>query len=112
MTVLMLSCTVLLMCVRTRDTMHNSKLVKEVIEIVVFTVPIGLHMNNFMVKQAFDMRLQLQENIKHIKFALKKLEPGETTVSINKTDIVIMTTNRSLGMAPYIRKHKLKQFVD
>ena len=60
-------------------------------------------MNGFVIEQMLNMRLELQENIKHIRLAFKKIKPSEPTVSINETDIVIMTTNRGLGRAPYIR---------
>jgi hypothetical protein len=35
----------------------------------------------------------LKEEIEHIFLALKKVKPSETTISIDETDIVIMTTN-------------------
>ena len=112
MMMLTLSYTVLLMCMRTRHTMCNSKLIKECIEVVILTPPIGLHMNDFMTEQTLNMHLELQENIKHIRLAFKKIKPSEPTVSINETNIIIMTTNRGLGMAPYIRKHKFKRFTN
>ena len=69
-------------------------------------------MNDFVTEQSLNKSLKLQENIKHIRLAFKKIKPSEPTVSINETHIVIMTTNRGLGMAPYIRKHKFKRFID
>ena len=69
-------------------------------------------MNDFMTEQTLNMRLELQENIKHIRLAFKKIKPSELTVSINENDIVIMITNSGLGMAPYIRKVKFKRFTD
>ena len=112
MTMLTLSYTILLMCMRTRHTMCNSKLIKECIEVVILTPPIGLHMNDFMTEQTLNMRLEFQENIKHIRLAFKKIKRSEPSVSTNETGIIIMTTNRGLGMAPYIQKHKLKLFID
>ena len=69
-------------------------------------------MNDFVTEQMLNMRLELQENIKHIGLAFKEIKPSEPAICINETDIVVMTTNRGLGMAPYIRKHKFKQFID
>src|SRR3989337_863536 len=69
-------------------------------------------MNDFVTEQSLNMHLELQENIKHIRLTFKKIKPSEPTVSINETDIVIMTTNRCLGTTPYIRKHKFKRFID
>jgi 20S proteasome alpha/beta subunit len=100
---------ILLMCMRTRHTVQDPKLIKERVEVVVFTPPIGLNMKNFVLKKTLNMCLKLNKNVEHIRFAFNKIKPGEPTVSINKADIVIMATNRRLGMTPYIRKHKLKR---
>jgi hypothetical protein len=66
-------------------------------------------MNNCVLKETLSMSLKLQKNIEHIRFALNKVKPSKSTISVNKTDILIMATNRRLGMAPNIRKHKLKR---
>ena len=87
--------------------MCNSKLIKECIEVV---VPIRLHMNDFMTEQTLNMHLELQENIKHIRLALKEIKPCKTTISIDETDIIVVTTNRSLGWTPYIRNNELQRF--
>jgi hypothetical protein len=55
-----------------------------------------------MLEKAFNMFLKLNKYIKHIRFALNEIKPSETTVSINKTDIVIMTTDRCLSRTPDI----------
>ena len=52
------------------------------------------------------MCLELHENMKHIRFALKKIKPSKATESIYETDIIVVPTNRSLGIAPHIGKHK------
>ena len=43
---------------------------------------------------------------------LDKIKPSKPIISINKTDIIIMTAHRSLGMPPYIRINKLKWSFD
>jgi hypothetical protein len=48
------------------------------------------------------MQLKLNKHIKHIRFTLDQVNLGKATVGINETDIVIMTTHRGLGRAPYI----------
>ena len=53
------------------------------------------------------MQLKLQEHIKHISFAFEEIKPRKATVGINETDIIFMTTDRCLGRAPYVEKHKL-----
>jgi hypothetical protein len=52
--------------------------------------------------------LKLKENLKHIRFMFKKIKLGKTTISINKTDIKLMSTNRGLGRTPNIRIYYLK----
>ena len=58
------------------------------------------------------MCLKLNKNIEHIRFSFDKIKPSKPTISINKANIIIMTTNKSLGMTPNIRKHKLKWMFD
>jgi hypothetical protein len=48
-------------------------LLKKLVKFDVLATPIRLHMNNFLVKETLNMVLELQENIKHIIFALKKV---------------------------------------
>ena len=48
-------------------------------------------MNNLMLKKTLNMSLKLQEHIKHIGFTFDKIKPSEPTISINKTNIIIMT---------------------
>ena len=47
--VLALNGTILLMCMWARNTMRYPKLIKERIEVAVFTPPIGLNMNDLML---------------------------------------------------------------
>ena len=59
-------------------------------------------MNNFVLEKAFNMFLKLNNNVKHIIFAFNKIKPVKATISINETDIIIVTTDRSLSRTPYI----------
>jgi hypothetical protein len=59
-------------------------------------------MANFVVKLTLNMGLKLNEDIKNIRLAFKEVKPREVTISINKTHIIIVTTNRSLGRPPHI----------
>jgi hypothetical protein len=83
---------------------RDPKLIKKCVEVVILTTPIGLNMENFMLEKAFDMRLELNEHIEHIRFAFEEIKPSKSTMGINKTDIIVVTTNKGLGRAPYIRK--------
>ena len=89
--------------------MRDPKLIKESVEVAIFAPPIGLNMDNFMLEKSFYMHLKLNEDIKHIRFALKKIKPGKTTVCINKADIIVVTTHRRLSGTPHIRKHMFKR---
>jgi hypothetical protein len=71
MTMLTLGCAVLLMCMWAGHTVRNPKLIKERVEVAVFTPPVGLNMKYFVLKETLNMRLKLNENIKHIRFAFK-----------------------------------------
>jgi hypothetical protein len=102
MTVFTLNGTVLLMCMWAGQTMRYSKLIKECVEVAVFAPPIGLNMNDFMLEKAFDMLLKLNKYIKHIRLTLNEIKPSKSTICINETHIIVVTTNRGLGRAPYI----------
>jgi hypothetical protein len=77
--------------------MRDPKQLEKGVEVAILTTPIRLNMNNFMLEKAFNMFLELNKYIKHIRFALNEIKPSKTTISINETDIVIMTTNRGLS---------------
>ena len=68
-----LSTTILLMCVRTRYTMSNAELLKESIELNILAPPIGLNKQNFMFKEAFNMSLELNKDLKIITFTLDQI---------------------------------------
>jgi hypothetical protein len=55
-----------------------------------------------MFEKMFNMFLELNKNIKHVRFALDKINPSKATISINEIDIIIMATDRRLGRTPYI----------
>ena len=59
-------------------------------------------MDNFVLKQSFNMCLKLHKDMKHIRFVLNKINPSKATESIDETDIIVVTTNRSLGIAPHV----------
>ena len=82
--------------------MSDPKRLKEGVEVAILATPVRLNMNNFVLEKAFNMFLKLNKNVKHIRFTFDKIKPGKAAVSINKTDIVIMTTNRSLSRTSYI----------
>jgi hypothetical protein len=82
--------------------MRDPKRTEKGVKVAIFATPIRLHINNLMLEKAFNMLLKLNNYIEHIRFTLNKIKPSKATVSINETDIIIMTTGRSLGRTPYI----------
>jgi hypothetical protein len=103
MAVFALSGTVLLMCVGARYSMHNTKVREEFVELNVLATPIRLNMYNFMIQKTLNMPLELKEHLKYIRFLFEEIQPCKTTIGINKTDIIFVSTNRNLGRTPHIR---------
>ena len=101
-TMLALNGAILLVCMWTCQTMRDPKLIKERVEVAILAPPIGLDMNNLMLEKTFDMLLKLNKDIKHIRLTLNKIKPSKSTISINKTDIVVVTTDRGLCRTPNI----------
>jgi hypothetical protein len=90
---------------RTRHMVRDPKFLEKPVEVLILATPIRLNSNDFCFEKTLNMGLELQENIEHIRFTLDKIKPSKATVSINETDIVIMTTDRCLSVTPYIRKN-------
>jgi hypothetical protein len=84
--------------------MRDPKFLEKIGEALILATPIKLNMDDFCFEKTLNMCLKLQENIEHIRFTLDKTKLSKATVSINKTDIIIMTTDRCLIMTLYIRK--------
>jgi hypothetical protein len=61
-----------------------------------------------MLEKTLNMCLKIAENTEHIRCTFNEIKPSKAIVSINKTNIVIMTTDKCFGISPDIRKHKLK----
>jgi Fe2+ transport system protein B len=59
-------------------------------------------MDDLVLEKALYMFLELNENIKDIRLALNKIQPSKATISINETDIIFVTTDRSFSRTPHI----------
>jgi hypothetical protein len=55
------------------------------------------------------MFFELEESILNFRFAMKEKNPREFTEIVNKTHIVLKTTNRSYSQAPNISINELKR---
>jgi hypothetical protein len=49
--------------------------------------------------------LKVDKGIKSIRLFLKQVNPSKFTIIIDKAYIIIMTTNKSRCMTPYIREN-------
>jgi hypothetical protein len=82
--------------------MRYTKTIKERVKFLIFTAPIRLDMNDFAIKKTFHMFLKLKKHIIDIRLVFEQIELGETTISINKTHIKMMSTDRGLRRTPHI----------
>jgi hypothetical protein len=75
---------------------------KERMKFFILSTLVRLDMNNFAIKKPFYMFLELKKNIINIRLVFDQIEPSETTISINKAHIKMVSTDRNLGRAPNI----------
>jgi hypothetical protein len=104
MSMLSLRYSVLLMGMRTRYKVRDSKLVKERIKFLIFTFPIGLHSNNFAIKKAFNESLKFSQSLENLILEFNKIDLSKFTIVINKTHIILIPTRRFSSRTPHIRK--------
>jgi hypothetical protein len=55
------------------------------------------------------MALELQKNVKDIILVFKEIQPCKTTIAINETDIICVSTNKWLGRTLYIQTNNFKR---
>jgi hypothetical protein len=108
MSMFTLSGAILLMCMRTRNKVSDANALEKRIEFLILTTPIGLHGNNFLIKETFNKMLKIMKLLKNIRFIFQQIDSCELTEIINKTDIVFISPNRIRGWTPNIRKYKFK----
>jgi hypothetical protein len=70
-TVFTFSNAILLVSMWTCYTVCNTMFLKERTKIRILTPQVGLNMNNFFLEKTLYMTLELQKDIKHIRFAFK-----------------------------------------
>ena len=58
-------------------------------------------------KLPFNKILEITKALKNFGFMAQKIEPNKFGMIINKTDIIIVASNRSWGRPPYIRKNEV-----
>jgi hypothetical protein len=67
-----------------------------------------LYVQDFPIQKMFNMLLKLKKYLEHIRFTFEEIKPCQTTISIDKANIIFMSTNRGLGRTPNIQKYNIK----
>jgi hypothetical protein len=66
-----------------------------------------LHSYDFSIKHPINKIMKIMKTRKHLRFLSNKTNLGEFAEIINKTYIIILSSNRGGCWTPYIRKHKI-----
>jgi hypothetical protein len=79
------------------DKRHGglSRLLKEEVKFLIFTTLIGLHGENFSIKESLSKGLKLSKFLKDFRFMLKQIDPCKFTVIINKANIISISPTNS-----------------
>lgn len=72
--------------------MGNANLMEETGEPFILPSPVTLDTEDFPVKQALNMSLELEKNIFNIRLVFKTINPSKFTKIIDKTDIEFETS--------------------
>jgi hypothetical protein len=102
-----LSRVVLLMNMRTLDMMGYAYMLEETMEFFIFTSPVGLHGDNFLIKPAFYIFLEIKKNLEHFGMFLEQINPGKLAKIINESFIICMFARRHRSRIPHMRKNLL-----
>jgi hypothetical protein len=80
---------ILLVSVRTRNTMRNPYTSKEGIEFLVLTTLVGLHAQDLAIKGSINKPLKHMKDLKNFGFVANEINPWEFAEIINKASIII-----------------------
>lgn len=72
--------------------MFNADVLEESIKLTVLPSPVGLNLQDFPIKETFDMRLKAMKDIENIGFMLKTEQPSEFAKIIYEAHIVAKTS--------------------
>jgi hypothetical protein len=78
--------------VRAGHTMRYACASEISMESVIFTTPVGLHSNNFSVKDTLNMSLEKIKYFLNIRFVLNKINPTMVDVVIHKNNLILVST--------------------
>ena len=110
MTVLAFNRPILLMRVRARNTMSNSKGMKEcVMNFLMSPTPIRLDTLDFSIYEALNMSLELQKYTRSLRTIMHQIDPRKFIEIINEANIIFKTLNIWRCRAPNIRKTQFQR---
>jgi hypothetical protein len=89
--------TVLLVCMRARHMMGNSNKPKKGIQSFILPTPIGLNGDDLVTSHALNKLLKFKKELRHLRLMVKKIDPSEFTIIINKTNIVFFLPKESIA---------------
>jgi hypothetical protein len=90
------------MSMRTRNKVRDTNLIKEGIELFIFTTPVCLHCDDLSIKKSLNKGLKFMELLKHLRFKLNKIDPREYTKVIDKTHIILISSSPFRSWTPNI----------
>jgi hypothetical protein len=93
MSVFTFNTSLLLMCMRTRETMSNTNRLKICTKVTILTTLVRLNSYNFMIKETFNRDLKLKKGGHDIRFCLNRKNPCISTENINERNIISISIN-------------------
>ena len=69
---------------------------------MILTPPIRLNSFNFGIKKTLNVSLESVKDLLNIRLMFEEINPTESGLVINKTDIIFVTTGRSNSRSPNI----------
>ena len=102
---------ILLMSIGTRNMVRYANFIKERMKFFILSSPVSLHSYNFTIKESLNQFLKFMELFKHLRLILKKIDPGELAIIINKANIIFLSIDRTRSRTPDIRKYKFQRMV-
>ena len=88
--------------------MSDSQLIKEGIQSLILTSPIGLHVNNFSGVFSLNMTLKILEDMKDFGLVFEEIDPHISTVIIDKGNVIRVIANRCGSRTLNIRMYQIE----
>ena len=88
--------------------MSDSQLIKEGIQSLILTSPIGLHVNNFSGVFSLNTTLKILEDMKDFRLVFEEIDPRISTIIIDKGNVIRVIANRYGSRTPNIRMYQIE----